>query len=463
MKNVKKWTWIIRLVILLLALTLPSSTILAKEVLRIAIMSSHGMSDSAEAIAKKFNKLYGDKIEAQVTAIGFDILLDKMLTDFTTGSGSFDVYSVGYHWIGTVGNYLYDLEEIRKKYPGVEDPNYDFKDFPPILWDTYATWKGKNIGLPFVDGTLVLFYRVDLFNKPEYKAKFKQKYGYELHMPQDGDTKFLTFKQLRDYAEFFTKGIKWRDGEQYGISLPAASGDPLLSMYAMFFGAYRRSPEGLKIFGQVDPDYGDYFTSDHRVAFDPAISDLGIKALQDYLALSKFSPNPVTRDWITSSEPFRSGLAAMFIGWGGYWPSITDPTSPVHGKVGVSVLPAPHLGGWCVAINKKTKHPKEAYIFIQMLTSKEDTKYLYEAFTETPTRLSTMTDARLKAKYPDLWVMAPSLKNPSVRPKIPVLPKLEYAMGRTLGKAWTGEMTPEVALKAVAEEWNRIVKQAGLR
>ncbi len=453
--------WVILVVFFMMVVSF--SIVSAKDVLRIAIMSSHGMSDSAEAIAEKFNELYGDKIEAEVTAIGFDILLDKMLTDFTTGTGSFDVYSVGYHWIGTVGRYLYDLEEIRQNYPDIVDPDYDYEDFPPILWDTYATWQGTNIGLPFVDGTLILYYRTDLFSNPEYKAKFKEKYGYELYMPQDGDEKFLTFKELIDYAEFFTNGVVWKDGEQYGISIPAASGDPLLSTFCSFFGYYRRSPEGLEIFGPVDPDWGDYFTSDHRTAFDPEISDLGLKALQEYLTLSKLSPNPLTRDWITSSEPFRNGLSAMFIGWGGYWPSITDPTSPVHGKVGASVMPAPHLGGWNVAINKDSKHPREAYIYIQMLTNKENSKYLYETFTETPTRLSTMQDEDLKAKYPDLWVMAPSLKNCSVRPKIPVLPKLEYAMGKTLSKAWTGEMGPEDALKAVADEWNQIVKQVVLQ
>jgi len=435
---------------------------LAKVKLHIGIMSAHGMSDSAEDIAKQFNKLYGPEITAEVTPIGFDILLDKMLTDFATGAGSFDVYSVGYHWIGTVGNYLYDLEQIRKKYPKIVDPDYDFNDFPPILWQTYATWRGKNIGLPFVDGCLTLFYRTDLFNNLRYKALFKKKYGYELHMPGDGEPR-LTYKQLYDFAEFFTNGVKWRKGDQYGISLPAKVGDPLLSTFCCFFGDYRRSPEGLKVFGPVDPDWGDYFTSDHRVAFDPRISDLGLRALNDYLALGKFSPEPTNLDWITSSEPFRSGLTAMAALWGGYWPSITSPDSPIYGKVGVSNLPMPHLGGWCVAINKDTKHPKEAYMYIQLLTNKKNCKYLYDTYTETPTRLSTMTDDKLKAKHPDLWVMAPALKHLSSRPKVRVLPQFEHAMGVTLSKAWTGELSPRKALEACADEWTRIIKMAGIR
>jgi ABC-type glycerol-3-phosphate transport system substrate-binding protein len=429
--------------------------------LHIAIMSAHGMSDSGEEIARLFNEQLAPHT-AEVTPIGFEILLDKMVQDFTTHSNSFDVYSVGYHWIGNVAIYLMDLDEIRKQYPDVVDPNYDQADFPKILWDTYATWQGKNIGLPFVDGTLTLFYRSDLFENPDYMGQFKEKYGYELKMARDGDTERLTHQQLKDYAEFFTTGVQWREGEQYGLSIPAKVGDPLLSVYATLFGYYRRSPEGIQAFGEVDPDWGDYFTNDHRVAYAPALSDIGPRALKDYQNLGQFSPNPATLDWITSSEPFRAGIAAMFAGWGGYWPSITAPDSPVNGKVQVTMLPMPHLGGWNVAINKDTKHPREAYQYIQLLTNKENCKMLYETFTETPTRLSTMQDAELKQKNVDLWVMAPSLTECSTRPKLPVLPQFEDSMGTILGKVWTGEAQPDAALQQTADEWTKILKDAGL-
>jgi maltose-binding protein MalE len=73
-----------------------------------------------------------------------------------------------------------------------------------------------------------------------------------------------------------------------------------------------------------------------------------------------------------------------------------------------------------------------------------------------------MTDAALKAKNPDLWVMAPSLELCSVRPKLPVLPELENSMGNILGKVWTGELQPEEALKLQAEDWTKIISEAGL-
>jgi multiple sugar transport system substrate-binding protein len=429
--------------------------------INVGIMSAHGMSDSAEEIARQFSEKFAPH-KAIVTAIGFETLLDKMLQDFTTGSGTFDIYSVGYHWIGTVANYLLDLDEVRKKYPDIVDPNYDQNDFPKILWDTYATFRGKNIGLPFVDGTLTLFYRQDLFENADFKAQFKAKYGYDLRMPKDGDTFRLTHANLKDYAEFFTSGVKWRDGEQYGICVPAKVGDPLLATYCSIFGDWRRSPEGIKAYGEVDPDWGDYFTKDHKVAFDPAISPLGVEALNYYLELGKSSPNPANLDWTTSSEPFRAGISAMFAGWGGYWPSIAGGDSPVAGKIQVAPLPMPHLGGWNVAINKASKNPKQAYQYMQLLTNKENCKMLYDKFTETPTRLSTMTDPELKKKNPDLWVMAPSLEVCSTRPKLPVLPQMENSMATILGQVWTGKLTPEEALKQQAVDWTKIIADAGL-
>ena len=40
-------------------------------------MSAHGMSDSGQEIAQQFNAKYGPDLQAEVTPIGFDILLDK--------------------------------------------------------------------------------------------------------------------------------------------------------------------------------------------------------------------------------------------------------------------------------------------------------------------------------------------------------------------------------------------------
>jgi ABC-type glycerol-3-phosphate transport system substrate-binding protein len=436
--------------------TLPPSKIK----LKVGVMSAHGMSDCAIDAAERFNKMYPN-IEVEVTPIGFDVLLDKMLTDFTTHSHTYDCYSVAFEWTGTVGDYLMDFEEIMKKYPDVVDPNYDFDDIPKIIWDT-CKWKGKIIGYPMSSGPLNLYYRTDLFENPEYKALFKEKYGYELRMPLKGEKTPLTPKQLHDYAEFFTTGVKWREGEQYGISLAAAVDDPLFWTYLSFFGPYRRSPEGLSKFGPVDPDWGDFFTSDHKPAFDPRISDLGLKALNDYLAMGKFSPNPTALDWVTSNEPFASGITAMFLGWAGYWPSFAGPESPIHGKVAVTLSPSAPIGVWYLAINKDCQYPKEMFMFIQWFTNKDNCKYYYEKFSEPAYRISTWTDPRLLEEMPDLWVQAPLHEIGVLGTKISVFPELRYAMGVILNKAWIGELTPEEALISCADEWNRIIKEAGL-
>jgi hypothetical protein len=70
-----------------------------------------------------------------------------------------------------------------------------------------------------------------------------------------------------------------------------------------------------------------------------------------------------------------------------------------------------------------------------------------------------MVDPELNAAHPDLWVMNPALDKISVRPKLRILPKLEHSMGIILSKAWTGEMSPEDALKECAQEWDELISK----
>ena len=49
-----------------------------------------------------------------------------------------------------------------------------------------------------------LYYRRDAMENPEYQAKFKVKYGYDLALPK-------TWKEVQDTAEFFN-GWDW-DGD----------------------------------------------------------------------------------------------------------------------------------------------------------------------------------------------------------------------------------------------------------
>ena len=69
---------------------------------------------------------------------------------------------------------------------------------------------GKTYAIPLDGDSILLYYRKDAFENEEYKARFKEQYGYELEVPK-------TWTEYMDAAEFFN-GWDWDgDGEvDYG-------------------------------------------------------------------------------------------------------------------------------------------------------------------------------------------------------------------------------------------------------
>jgi trehalose/maltose transport system substrate-binding protein len=79
---------------------------------------------------------------------------------------------------------------------------------------------------------------------------------------------------------------------------------------------------------------------------------------------------------------FQSGQAVFMRNWPYAWALANSPDSPVKGKVGVAALPAggpdgKHtgtLGGWHVAVNRYSRHPKEAVDLVTYLTGPDEQK-----------------------------------------------------------------------------------------
>ncbi|MCL4418384.1 MAG: extracellular solute-binding protein, partial [Actinobacteria bacterium] len=406
--------------------------------------------------------LYIAYVTVKVEPIGFDVLLDKMRVDLSTHTNAYDMYTVPYIWLGSVGDFLYPLKDIESKYPEVVDASYDIADFEQILIDTYAMYNGKLIGFPFFGGQLDMFYRSDLFENAEYQTQFKGQYGYDIYTPKKIGDAPLTYQQLYDYAEFFNSKVKWSTGEQYGICLSGKEGDPFFTMYHNWFGIYRRSPDGIAAFGDVNADWGDLFTSDLKPAFDPRINDMGIKALEDYQGLNKFSPGITNLDWVTVHEPFTAGYSAIDLGWGGYWSTFAGEGSPIQGKVAAAPGPGTHLGGWGISINSDTKAPKEAYLFIQFITSKEFQKTLTKELNFSPVRKSVYTDPEVLAASGEAWTTGAALANVqliSVRPKATVEPQLELAFSQSVGKVFLGQSSAKDALTEAADQFIKIMEE----
>ena len=65
------------------------------------------------------------------------------------------------------------------------------------------------------------WFRYDWFQRPDYKAKFKAKYGYDLGVP-------VNWSAYEDIAEFFTNDVKEIDGVKVYGHMDYGKKDPSL-------------------------------------------------------------------------------------------------------------------------------------------------------------------------------------------------------------------------------------------
>ena len=411
------------------------------EKVKINCLASPDNADALTDFSKEFMAKYPN-IEVDVVPLSWEVLYPRLLADFASHAGAYDTMTWDLMTAGACSRGLADLEVIRKQHSEIVDPNYDIEDFIPTAWHVYGLWRKKNIGLPFYGATMFFFYRKDYF----------QKFGMDV--PKNWEEAIKT-------ARFFTKEHNPTSPTKYGIALMFPRTHTLFYMYLNWFGALRRSPTGQVKFGDVDLDYGDFFT----IKGTPAFNSLeGVRALDLMKQIMSYSPDPLGSDYGETLEYFGKGLAAMVPQWTACiasWKTFPE-LSPYSEKVGVAVIPGGHpvSGGWGLGINNDTRHKKEAYMWIQFATDKKHDKLHWLKYNVGPARYSTCKDPEVLREYPwlkDIYIS--SLEQASHRPRIPEEPKLEDIAVGSLSEILLGRKPANLAtLQKLADEWMKILK-----
>lgn len=297
----------------------------------------------------KWEELTGIKINP----IGkpFPELFPAQVAEHIGQTGAYDVLSVLPAWLGDfVGqNMLEPLDTFIDTYMN----KADLDDYHPT-YKGLMNYGGKYYGL-FDDGdTIILYYRLDLFEDQANKDAFKAKYGYDLAPPAD-------WKQFDEIAAFFTdQGA----GSSWGAASQRATGQ----VYGWFSEEFRN--RGGRFFDEATLD----------ATLD---SEAGVATLTRMLESNKLMPPGIeTWGFIEVLTAWMSGQLAMI---GGTWPPIGRwsegttaeqlswvPETQVAGKVGYSIMPMGHSlhnAGFLLSVSADSKQKEAAYLFIQWLTS----------------------------------------------------------------------------------------------
>ena len=174
----------------------------------------------SKTLAKAFEEITGIKVKHDIIQEG-DVV-EKIQTQMQSGKNVYDGWINDSDFIGTHFRYgqAVDLTDwMAGEGKDVTDPQLDVNDFIGKSFTTAPN--GHLYQLPDQQFANLYWFRYDWFSNPEYKAKFKAKYGYDLGVP-------VNWSAYEDIADFFTNDIKEINGIRIYGHMDYGKKDPSL-------------------------------------------------------------------------------------------------------------------------------------------------------------------------------------------------------------------------------------------
>ena len=426
----------------------------------------------SKTLAKAFTELTGIKVKHDLIAP--DDLVEKLQTQMQSGKNFYDGWISNSGMIGA--HFRYGQTVILSDYMSgegkdVTDPSLDIGDF--IGKSFAASPDGKLYQLPDQQSANLYWFRYDWFSNPEFKAKFKAKYGYELGVP-------LNWSAYEDIAEFFTndvreiKGVRIFGHMDYGkkdASLGRRFTDGWLSMAG---AADKGIPNGLPV-----DDWGIRMDGCRPVGSSverggDVNGPAAVYSVVKYLDwIKKYAPPQAPGMSFAEARAIPvQGAIAQQIFW--YTSSTADMVKPgplvnADGTPKWRMAPSPHGAYWkdgmklgyqdagSLTLLKATPadRRKAAWLYLQFIVSKtvslkkshvgltfiRDSDIWDKSFTERAPKLGGLIEfyrSRARAQFSPAGI------------NVPDYPRLAQLWWQNIGDATSGVKTPQAAMDALA-------------
>ena len=366
-----------------------------------------------EAFEKKYPNI---KVKFQELPNSTDDQHNSYVTALSAGDSSIDVLAMDIIWTPefAAADWLLPLddkftEEMREKFlPGPVEA---------------VTYNGHVWAVPRFTDAGVLYYRKDIIDTP----------------PKTWD------ELIQMSKENVGKG-----GTKYGIVFQGNQYEGLVC-------------DALELIGS---NGGSVLEGD-KVTINTPQAVAGLQYLIDLVKIAP--PGVTTYQEEEARNVFQQGEAIFMRNWPYAWSLVNGDDSPIKGKVGIAPIPkgkngqagTPVLGGWNLGINKYSKHPEEAWKFIEFVTSEEGQKITALEGGNLPTIKSLYQDEEVLAKNPYWADFYDAFITAKPRPVSPFYPQMSESMQINFHKALTGEITAQQAIQNIEKDLNDIIKNEG--
>jgi multiple sugar transport system substrate-binding protein len=308
----------------------------------------------------------------------------------------------------------------------------------PNWWRELSTYENHIYGYPFTSLTTYLCYRKDLLDDPANQRNFRARYHRDLKPPS-------TWAEYLQLAEFFNRP----DEHFYGTYIQGKPGLALwyewLNLIYSFGGTILDTQHGW--------EYGDIAVN----------SPQNVAATEQYVKLIAFSPpNTLKYGWGEAQSALQQGRVFMGLLWNDQAPFLEDPAvSKVAGKIGYSLIPSntgkpfSQLEGLTYLIPTESKHPHEAYGFLEWAMSAQ-VQIQQTLKGSSSARISTYDEFKVKdLPYTSTFLASVPVAIP--KPTIPESADMTDAMERHLSDIVNGRNSPQAGLDSLALELQRLL------
>jgi len=439
----------------------------------------------AKTLAKAFQEITGIKVNHQL--LGEGEVVQAVQTQMQTNRNLYDAYINDSDLIGTHSR-LQSAVNLTDWMAGegkdVTNPGLDVNDF---IGKSFTTGPdGKLYQLPDQQFANLYWFRKDWFDKPELKARFKAKYGYELGVP-------VNWSAYEDIAKFFSEDVKEIDGKRiyghmdYGKRAPDLGWRMTDAWLSMAGASSKGLPNGRPIDewgirmeeGSCNPKGAS--VSRGGETNGPA-SVYAIARWDEWLR--KYAPpGAADYDFYQSLPALAQGNVAQQIFWyTAFTASMVAPKKDGNNTVDDSGMPlwrmAPSpkgaywqegmklgyqdAGSWTLFKSTPTDRRKAAWLYAQFVVSKTvDTKKSHTGLTFI--RDSTVRHASFTERAPKLGGLVEFYRSPDrvmwtpTGVNVPDYPKLAQLWWQQIGDVNSGAFTPQKAMDRLAEEMDIVM------
>ena len=441
----------------------------------------------SQTLTKAFEEITGIKVNHQL--LGEGEVVQAVQTQMQTNRNLYDAYVNDSDLIGTHSRLqlAYNLTDFMAgDGADVTNPGLDLDDFMGASFTTGPD--GDLYQLPDQQFANLYWFRKDWFDREDFQAQFKEKYGYDLGVP-------VNWSAYEDIADFFTNHVKEIDGTQvfghmdYGKRAPDLGWRMTDAWLSMAGTGSKGFPNGRPIdeWG-IRMDEGSCNPAGASVSRGGAANGpaavYAIRKWDEWLR-NYAPPGAASYDFYQSLPALSQGNVAQQIFWytaftASMVASQEDGNNTVDeaGKPLWRMAPSPHgpyweegqkigyqdVGSWTILKSTPLDRAKAAWLYAQFVVSKtvdtkkshvgltfiRDSSVRHESFSERAGNLGGLVEFY---RSPDRVMWTPTGVN------VPDYPKLAQIWWQQIGDVNSGAFTPQEAMDRLAGEMDLVMSR----